>query len=57
MHVHVESADGEVKIWLEPRIELAENHGIPKREVTSILEVVEERHGEIEERWRRHRRS
>ena len=57
MHVHVESADGEVKIWLEPRIELAENHGIPKREVTGILEVVEERHGEIEERWRRHRRS
>jgi hypothetical protein len=57
MHVHVESADGEVKIWLEPRIELAENHGIPKREVTKILEVVEQRHGEIEERWRRHRRS
>jgi len=57
MHVHVESADGEVKIWLEPRIELAENHGIPKREVTRILEVVEERHGEIGERWRRHRRS
>jgi hypothetical protein len=26
MHVHVESPDGEVKIWLEPRIELAENH-------------------------------
>ena len=56
MHVHVESSDGEVKIWLEPRIELAENHGVPEREVTKILEVVEERHGEIEERWRLHRR-
>jgi hypothetical protein len=35
---------------------LAENHGVPEREVTKILEVVEERHGEIEERWRLHRR-
>ena len=57
MHVHVESSDGEVKIWLEPRIELAENHGIPAREVTKILGVVEKRHDEIEEHWRQHRRS
>jgi len=56
MHVHVESPDGEVKIWLEPRIYLAENHGVPDREVTKILKVVEERHGEIEERWHQHRR-
>jgi hypothetical protein len=55
MHVHVESSDGEVKIWLEPRIELAENHNVPNREVTKILAVVEKRHGEIEERWRQHR--
>jgi hypothetical protein len=29
MHVHVASADGEAKFWLEPRLELAEAHGIP----------------------------
>ena len=57
MHVHVESPDGELKIWLEPRIELAENYGIPTRELSKILEVVEERHGEIEQRWHQHRRS
>ena len=57
LHVHVESAEGELKVWLEPRIELAQNHGIPEREVTKILNILEKRHGEIEERWRQHRRD
>ncbi|HYR28699.1 MAG TPA: DUF4160 domain-containing protein, partial [Thermoanaerobaculia bacterium] len=29
MHVHVFSADGEAKFWLEPAIELAESKGLP----------------------------
>ena len=57
IHIHVESPDGELKVWLEPRIELAENHGMSAREVTRILRIVEERHVEIEERWRDHHRS
>jgi hypothetical protein len=56
MHAHIESPDGELKVWLEPRIEVAQNHGIPEREVTKILRILEKRHGEIEERWREHRR-
>jgi len=57
MHVHVESPEGEVKVWLEPRIELAQNHGVAEREVTKILRILEQRHVEIEERWHRHRRG
>lgn len=34
IHIHVESPHGELKVWLEPRIELAQNHGISAREVT-----------------------
>jgi len=56
MHAHIESPDGELKVWLEPRIEVAQNYGIPEREVTKILRILEKRHGEIEERWREHRR-
>ena len=56
MHVHVDSADGQVKVWLEPKIELAENHGIPHREIGKILEAVERRHDELEQRWRQHHR-
>jgi len=56
MHAHVESPDGGLKVWLEPRIEVAQNHGIPEREITKILRILEKRHGEIDERWREHRR-
>lgn len=56
LHAHIESPDGELKVWLEPRIEVAQNHGIPEREVTKILGILEKRHGEIEKRWREHRR-
>lgn len=28
MHVHVQSANGDAKFWLEPGIELAENNGL-----------------------------
>ncbi len=57
MHVHVESPEGEVKVWLEPRIELAQNHGVAEREVRKILRILEQRHVEIEDRWRQHRRG
>ena len=56
MHVHVETPDGELKVWLEPRIELAQNHGIAEREVTKILRIIENRYAELEQRWRDHHR-
>ena len=54
MHVHVFSAEGEAKFWLEPVIELDENRGIPGREITSIMAIVEERKNEIATAWRKH---
>ena len=57
MHVHIESPESEVKVWLEPRIELAQNHGVADREVRKLIRVPEQRHVEIEERWRKHRRG
>lgn len=56
IHAHVETPDGQLKVWLEPRIEVAENHGVPERDVTKILRILEKRHGEIEQRWREHHR-
>ncbi len=35
--VHVEAPDGELKVWLEPRIEVAQNHGVAAREVTKYF--------------------
>lgn len=54
MHVHVESADGEAKFWLEPSIEFCESYGIPDREIGTLLKILEQRHGEIEDYWRNH---
>lgn len=56
MHAHVESPDGQLKVWLEPGIQVAENHGIPEQDVTKILRILEKRHGEVEKRWREHYR-
>lgn len=54
MHVHVFSGAGEAKFWLEPAIELAENRGIPARELKTIAAIVEERTNEIATAWRKH---
>ena len=54
MHVHVYCADGEAKFWLEPEIELANNHGIRRSELTAVQRVVEEHRDEIAAAWRDH---
>jgi hypothetical protein len=56
MHVHIEAPDGELKVWLEPSIAVAQNKGVAEREVTKILRILEKRHGEVEDRWRQHHR-
>ena len=54
MHVHVGSPDGEAKFWLEPSVELAENHGIAAHEITTIMKIIERRANEIAAAWRQH---
>ena len=36
MHVHVYCGDGEAKYWLEPRIELTNNYGLPQIQLNEI---------------------
>ena len=54
MHVHVLGADGEAKFWLEPAIEMAENHGIRSHDLTTALELIREHEQEIRDAWYRH---
>jgi hypothetical protein len=54
MHVHVQSADGEAKFWLEPEIELARNYGLNTRQVNTVLRLVKEHEDEIREAWQAH---
>lgn len=54
MHVHVISAQGEAKFWLEPAIELAQNYGLRTGELRLVKDLIEERKDEIESAWRKH---
>jgi len=40
LHIHVQSADGEAKIWIEPEIELARNHELSDQDLSRVLQLV-----------------
>lgn len=47
MHVHVYHADGEAKFWLEPVIELAQNHGLSAQAIKAVETMVRTHEKEI----------
>ena len=53
-HVHVHHADGEAKFWLEPKVELARNHGMSSRRLTNALDLVRRHEREISAAWKKH---
>ena len=53
-HVHVLSAEGEAKFWLEPEIELAKNYRYSRKQLKSIEKLIEENYHEISSAWKRH---
>lgn len=54
MHIHVLSADGEAKIWMEPFIELADHNGLSEQELKIILDIAKDRKEEIHAKWNTH---
>ena len=54
IHVHVQSPDGEAKFWLEPRIELARNHGLSATDLSRVGQSVKEHEQEIRDAWNDH---
>jgi hypothetical protein len=54
MHVHVQSAEGEAKFWMDPQIELAANFGLPARQIGKIQKLLEERRDEVRQAWNKH---
>lgn len=54
MHIHVQSPQGEVKIWLEPEIELARSYGLTEQDINKVLRVVREHEQEIKSAWNQH---
>jgi hypothetical protein len=54
IHVHVQSADGEAKFWLEPTIELARNYGLSATDLRQVEQSVNEHAQEIRDAWNDH---
>lgn len=54
MHVHVRSADGEAKFWLEPQVELAKNYRYSAQQLGQIQPIVEAHRDELTAAWQRH---
>jgi hypothetical protein len=54
MHVHVVSADGEAKFWLEPEIGLARNHRLTDKQLARIESILEAHRDELIGAWRKH---
>jgi len=54
MHVHVTSAEGEAKFWLEPEIDLARSIGYKGRDLRRIRNLIVEHENEIRDAWRKH---
>ena len=57
MHIHVHSANGDAKFWLEPDIELAENYALSSGEISTARKLIEEHSDEIRRRWQDHFRG
>ena len=53
-HVHVQHASGEAKIWLQPTIEMAQNWGLSKQRLNTVLRLAREHADEILSAWETH---
>jgi Domain of unknown function (DUF4160) len=53
-HVHVATADGTAKIWLEPVIALTDFYNLDTHELTEIIQIIEEHKNEFIEKWDHH---
>ena len=53
-HIHISSSEGVMKVWLEPKIEVAKVINLSNQEVTRILNTIQEREEEINEFWNKH---
>ncbi len=54
MHIHVLGQEGEAKVWLEPQIQVARNHGLDGPTLAMAMALIREREDEIREAWIRH---
>ena len=54
VHIHVHSADGEAKFWLEPVVALTYSYGLNAKQLKEIQKMIEGHKNEIKGAWKKH---
>ena len=54
IHVHVSTTSGEAKFWLEPAVQIAQNHGLSMIELNQACKIIEDHYDEICSTWHKH---
>jgi len=52
--IHAYCGEGEAKFWLEPKVELAYNHNLNRKQLGAIEAIIDEHYQEIVDAWRDH---
>lgn len=53
-HIHVSSNNGEVKYWIDPEIELAQNLGFSEKQLNEVKRFISKNKNEIIKAWVKH---
>jgi hypothetical protein len=54
LHIHVQSTEGEAKVWIEPEIVIARNYELSDQALSRVLQLIKDREQEIRDAWHRH---
>jgi len=53
-HIHVSTAEGTAKIWLEPFVGITASYNMDSKELTEALKIVEDHKDEFINKWDQH---
>lgn len=54
LHVHVERGGASAKIWVQPKVAVAESFGFDRRELSELRRIVDDNRDLIERAWHEH---
>ncbi len=54
MHIHINTADGTAKFWLEPVVSLADFYNMTTKELSELKQITETKQNEFISAWQQH---
>jgi hypothetical protein len=54
MHIHIDSADGTAKFWLDPIVAVSVYYNMKSKELSEIEKIVKEKKDEFTGQWKKY---